>query len=130
MERNPNEQVTPCLRPGCGRKLSAPASVSRGYGPACWTKIRKAAASAEVDGFTEDQHAKAVELIADGGIVPTSRPGVYAAASSDGSTYYVVNLADPGCTCAAGQHGRACYHLAAARILQAAAAATTTRKAA
>ena len=130
MERNPNEQVTRCLRPGCGRKLSAPASVSRGYGPTCWSRIRHAAVSAEVDGFTEDQHAKALELIADGGIALTSRPGVYAAASSDGSTFYVVNLSGPGCTCAAGLHGRACYHLAAARILQAAAATTTTKKAA
>ena len=108
--------------------MTAPASVSRGYGPTCWAKIRKAATEQALAGFTEDQHAKALELIADGGIVPTSRPGVYAAASSDGSTFYVVNLVGPGCTCAAGLHGRACYHLAAARILQAAAA--TTRKAA
>ena len=123
-----NQHQARCLRPGCGRKLSAPASVSAGYGPRCLAKIRKAVREQELTGFTEDQHAKALELIADGGIVPTSRPGVYAATSSDGSMYYVVNLADPGCTCAAGQHGRACYHLAAARILQAAAA--TTRKAA
>ena len=120
------DQQVKCLR--CGRVLRSPKSIAGKYGPVCAAKIRKAATEQALTGFTEDQHAKAVELIADGGIVPTSRPGVYAATSSDGSTYYVVNLADPGCTCAAGQHGRACYHLAAARILQAAAA--PTRKAA
>jgi hypothetical protein len=67
-----------------------------------------------------EQHAKMAELIEDGGIIPTSRPGVYAAASSDGSTVYVTDVKAAGCTCKAGQNGRDCYHLAAALVLDAA----------
>ena len=30
-------KTTPCKR--CGRKLTAPKSISRRYGPVCWVKI-------------------------------------------------------------------------------------------
>lgn len=113
-----------CLRPGCGRKLTNPASRRAGYGPVCKRRIRQAVTSAVAK---DEQLAKAVELIEDGGIVPVSRPGVFAAASSDGTTIYVVDVNAGTCTCPAGQHGRYCYHLAAAQILT---AATLRRRAA
>jgi hypothetical protein len=93
---------------------SAPAS-----GRICRTKIRRTVAIV-ADAMKPEQHAKMTELIEDGGIVPVSRPGVYAATSSDGSTVYVVNVNESTCTCKAGQNGRDCYHLAAALVLDAA----------
>lgn len=63
---------------------------------------------------------KARALIEDGGIYRTSRPGIYSAVSSDGSTTYLVHAS--GCTCPAGQRGRyLCYHRAAVAILNGAA---------
>lgn len=106
---------------GCGRKLTAATSIARGRGPVCRAKVRRAATNAESD-VKAEQHAKAVELIEDGGIVPVSRPGVYAASSSDGSTIYLADAAAGTCTCKAGERGRLCYHLHAARILDAATA--------
>jgi uncharacterized Zn finger protein len=108
----------------CGRTLRAARSIAARRGPTCRAKIRAAARTADVNA---GQLAKAVELIDDGGIVPVSRPGVYAATSSDGTTIYVVNLTDATCTCPAGQHGRYCYHMVAATILH---TARTSRRAA
>jgi Family of unknown function (DUF6011)/SWIM zinc finger len=110
----------------CGRTLRAARSRALGRGPTCRAKIRRAAQAAQTD-VKPEQLAKAVELIDDGGIVPVSRPGVYAATSSDGTTIYVANLNDGTCTCKAGQHGRYCYHLLAASILR---TARTSRRAA
>jgi excisionase family DNA binding protein len=62
---------------------------------------------------------KARQLIEDGGIRPTSRPGFYKAVSSDGIVTYLVHRA--GCTCPAGQRGKhTCYHRIAVEILTAA----------
>lgn len=113
-----------CLRPGCGRKLTAAKSRREGYGAVCKRRIRDAAATVVAP---DEQMAKAAELIDDGGIVPVSRPGMYAATSSDGTTIYVIDVNAGACTCKAGQHGRYCYHLAAAQILT---AATLRRRAA
>jgi hypothetical protein len=107
-----------CLRRG--RKLTASSSVSAGYGPTCRARVRKAVATIELPGTKDEQHAKAIELIEAGGIVPSSRPGVFFAVSSDGSTVYVADLGEGTCTCKAGQKGRACYHLPAARLIAAA----------
>lgn len=115
-----------CMRPGCGRKLTSAKSIAAGYGPVCLARIRNAAATVELPGVKPAQHDKALELIADGGIVPTSRPGVFAAVSSDGTTTYLTDAGTGTCTCKAGQAGRYCYHLAAAAILTAA----STRRAA
>ena len=109
----------------CGRTLRAARSIAARRGPTCAAKIRRAAKASDAK---PEQLAKAVELIDDGGIVPVSRPGIYAATSSDGTTIYVVSLPDQTCTCPAGQHGRYCYHLAAATILQT--ARTSRRRAA
>ena len=113
-----------CLR--CGRKLTAARSVSEGMGRTCRVRVREAAATIELPGVKPEQHARALELIADGGIVPTSRPGVFAAVSSDGTATYIVSVTDGTCSCMAGQKGRYCYHLAGAQILTAA----STRRAA
>jgi len=109
----------------CGRRIWAAASVAAKRGSGCRAKIRAAIKASDVKA---EQLAKAAELIDDGGIVPVSRPGVYAASSSDGTTIYVVNLNDQSCTCPAGQHGRYCYHLTAAAILNI--ARTSRRRAA
>ncbi|MEU8040891.1 helix-turn-helix domain-containing protein [Streptosporangium sp. NPDC049078] len=62
---------------------------------------------------------KARELIESGGILPTSRPGIYTAVSSDGAVTYLVHRC--GCSCPAGARGKhLCYHRAAAAILAAA----------
>jgi uncharacterized protein DUF6011 len=104
-----------CLRPGCGRKLTNPASRAAGYGPVCRRRIRDAAALVIAKA---EQITKAAALIEACRIVPCE-PGVYAATSSNGAdTYYVADAET--CTCPAGERARYCYHLAAAQILTAA----------
>ncbi|MGP3917716.1 helix-turn-helix domain-containing protein [Nonomuraea sp. 10N515B] len=78
-----------------------------------------------LDGFKPQAIDKARALIEDGGILPTSRPGLYTAVSSDGTTTYLTHHA--GCTCPAGQRGKyPCYHRAAVALLE----AVTARRAA
>jgi hypothetical protein len=116
-------QATPtrCLR--CGRKISAPASVSAGYGPVCRSLIRKAVATIRIEDVSDAQHSKAVELIEAGGLVPSARPGVFFAVSSDGTTNYITDTGAGTCTCKAGERGRRCYHLIAGHLVGAATAA-------
>jgi hypothetical protein len=104
-----------CLR--CGRKLTR----SLSYGPTCLRKIRAAAASAELAGMKPEQRAKAAGHLEDGGLVPAGRPGLFLAASSDGSNSYLVDVPAGTCLCRAGQKGHSCYHLAGGRIVTAAA---------
>jgi hypothetical protein len=109
-----------CLR--CGRQLRAARSVEAGYGRTCQARIRAAALAAAIADFTVAQVEKARELIADGGLVPTNRAGVYRAVRSRGDVTYLVTP-DGVCNCAwALRSGLAagCYHVAAARILDAA----------
>jgi hypothetical protein len=73
---------------------------------------------ADLTDYKPFQIDRARELIEQGGILPTSRPGIWTAVSSDGTTTYLVHAAT--CTCPAGQKGRACYHRAAVAILNAA----------
>jgi hypothetical protein len=110
--------ATRCLR--CRRALTAAASVGAGYGPGCRARIRGAALATSPAEFTAGQIARAPELLADAGLIPTSRAGVYQSVSSDGATIYLTHGA--GCTCPAGTrgNGRICYHRAAAWILGAA----------
>lgn len=68
--------------------------------------------------FSGAQIEKAVELIEHGQIVRDGR--VYRVTASDGHTHYDVDPYRQTCTCTAGQHGRRCYHLAAASYLAAA----------
>jgi len=102
-----------CLR--CERAYRRGAALRR-------ARIRAAAKAEAVKDFTPVQVEKAEELIADGGLVPTTRGGVYRAVSSKGDVTYLVT-ADGVCNCAwALRSGRAagCYHVAAARIIEAA----------
>jgi hypothetical protein len=99
-----------CLR--CGRKLTA----STGYGPVCLRKIRAGAVEQARADFTADQQAKADELIRDGGIVPTTRQGVFRSVSSKGDETYLTHSA--ACNCPGGLRAkRPCYHQLAARVL-------------
>ncbi|MER7131234.1 helix-turn-helix domain-containing protein [Streptosporangium saharense] len=75
--------------------------------------------TADVTDFKPAAIDKARELIEQGGILPTRRPGIYTAVSSDGTTTYLVHRS--ACSCPAGARGRfRCYHRAAVAILQAA----------
>ncbi|MFB4273002.1 helix-turn-helix domain-containing protein [Nonomuraea sp. GTA35] len=75
-------------------------------------------AAPSLGGFKPAAIDKARALIEDGGIVRRSRPGMFSAVSSDGSTTYLVHAS--GCTCPAGLRGKyACYHRAAVAILTA-----------
>ena len=118
---SPTDKPAKCLR--CGHKLRAASSIAAKYGPVCRARIRLAAITEAVRGFAQAQVDKARELIADGGLVPTSRPGVFRAVSSKGDGTYLTHPAT--CSCAAARRGRAtpCYHSLAASILVAAKAA-------
>jgi len=84
-------------------------------------RVRLAAMTEAVKGFAQAQVEKARELISDGGIVATKRPGVFRAVSSNGTDQYLVHSAV--CSCPAGLRSVRCYHRAAASILLAAKAA-------
>jgi len=75
--------------------------------------------TADVTDFKPAAIDKARELIESGGILPTSRPGIYTAVSSDGAVTYLVHRC--GCSCPAGARGKhLCYHRAAVALVQAA----------
>lgn len=104
-----------CTR--CGRTLTAATSVARGYGRGCQAKIRAAAVAAP---HKATQVAKALELVADGGIVPvrTRHTKVFAVVSTSGTGRYLT--APQACNCKAGLNGRyVCYHRIAAQLLAA-----------
>jgi hypothetical protein len=103
---------------GCGRRLTAPASVAAERGRRCRARLRDAAA---VAGAGAEQVAKALELIADGGIVPTSHAGVFRTVGSKGDVIYLTH--SNACTCPSGLHrltASICYHSLAVRIILAA----------
>ena len=107
------EHTAKCLR--CGRKLR----VSKTYGPVCRAKIRLAALNEAIRGFASAQVDKARELISDGGLIPTGRPGIFRAVSSNGVDTYLVSAKGP-CACPHGLRALAakfCYHVCSARIL-------------
>jgi hypothetical protein len=113
--------IAQCLR--CGRKLTARASVSAGYGRVCRARIARAAQVADLSAFHGWQAEKAREAIEMRAVVPSSRPGLYASVSGDRVTVYLTDAAEGSCTCKAAASGCRCYHLAAALILSAAAPA-------
>lgn len=66
--------------------------------------------------YSTRQVDDALELIAEGAIVPVRRIS-FTSVSSDGMDLYATT--PHTCTCPAGEHGRTCYHTAAARLLSA-----------
>lgn len=119
MDAENTTETANCHR--CGRRLTSSASVARGYGRTCRAKVREAAKVVDLTEYKAFQAAKAEELIEQGGIVPTARPALYLAVSSDGTSRYMVDATEHSCSCPAGDKGRRCYHLLAADILTAAA---------
>jgi hypothetical protein len=111
-----NSHPVSCLR--CGRTLRSAASIRHGYGAWCRARIRAAAIAEAVKDFSAAQVDKARELIADKGIVPANRAGIFRAVSSDGTQNYLVAVSG-NCNCRAGLLARPCYHVAAARMVTA-----------
>jgi uncharacterized Zn finger protein len=68
--------------------------------------------------YSPAQVDRAYELVSDGGIQHDGDDR-FTAVSSDGTTRYVVDLADETCTCPAGQVARPCYHALAADMVAA-----------
>lgn len=116
MTENAEAQPTTCNCRRCGRKLTSLDSISRGYGPTCFSKIAK---SAKASTDKPNQVAKAIELIEVGGIVAVHHGRAFRVVASNGTDTYLT--APSACTCAAGLRGRyGCYHRTAAAILTAA----------
>ncbi|MFI6304294.1 DUF6011 domain-containing protein [Amycolatopsis thailandensis] len=108
--------TTRCTR--CGRVLRSATSIARGYGRTCQAKVRAAAKSSA---HKRAQVEKAVELIADGGLVLVRRAKtrVFQVVASNGTDRYLT--APNACTCKAGLAGRfVCYHRIAAQLVTAA----------
>lgn len=115
-------QTTTDPRPRCTKcrhVLRTAKSIALGYGPTCMRRIKSNAAVAAED-FKPVQVEKALELITDGGLVPSIRPRLFFAVSSRGDENYLINTIDNSCNCKAGRNGHRCYHLAAAQIVLAA----------
>jgi hypothetical protein len=116
----PTEHTAKCQR--CGRvrhfHSAAAARSAKPYGRVCGALVRLAMFNEAIRGFAAAQVDKARELISDGGIVATGRPGVFRAVSSKGDEQYLVHSAV--CNCPAGLRSVRCYHRAAASILLAA----------
>jgi hypothetical protein len=117
---NTEVRTAKCLR--CGRtrnfRTAAAAAKASPHGRICRARILAAALTEAVRDFTARQVEKARELIADGGLVPTSRPGVFRAVSSDGLRTYLTSARS--CGCAHGLHTvkeARCLHSIGARIL-------------
>lgn len=113
-----NAKVTETRCSNCGRRLTAKRSVADGKGRACKAKLRRAAVAEATEGVKADLVVKAVELLADNGLVQI-RPRVFKSMSSDGTRTY--RTAREACTCPAGIRGKyLCYHRVAASIALAA----------
>ena len=104
------DQPAQCRR--CKRhNLRTPASRALGIGPRC------AAIEAATAGLNDEQAAKALEAIADGAVIRTSRPGIANVVSDDGSEVYTVS-ASGQCNCRWGRQRisatvKTCWHPAA-----------------
>ncbi|MFD5245024.1 DUF6011 domain-containing protein [Amycolatopsis sp. NPDC058340] len=108
--------TTRCTR--CGRVLRSTTSIARGYGRTCGARI---AAAAKLAAHKPAQVEKAVELIADGGLVLVRRrrTPVFAVVASNGVDRYLT--AAQACNCKAGLRGiSTCYHRIAAQLVTAA----------
>lgn len=105
----------PCLR--CGRRLTDPKAIARGYGRTCARRIHDAELAA-VDLVKPSQLADAVELVETGSVVPVAGHR-FLTLASDGVTRYETDPYSQTCTCTAGQYGRRCKHIVAAALIAA-----------
>jgi hypothetical protein len=99
-----------CIR--CGRTLRSEASMTRGMGPTCASKVAKATVDTKAATLT-----KARELIELAALVPVKGRHVFRVVSSKPDQTYLT--AARNCTCPAGIRGRECYHTVAVRLLAA-----------
>ena len=107
-----NTSPVTCRRPGCGRRLTSPASIARGMSRAC--AIKEALRLALVP-YSPAQRAKAEELIISKRIKPArDRDGMYLATASDKVTKYWCSALS--CPC---RSPGPCYHMAGAAIFDA-----------
>ena len=81
----------------CGRGLTDPRSIARGYGPKCFARMRAVAATHKPEALR-----KALELIADGGMVSVHGGRAFIVVSSSGTDTY--RTAPTGCKMGEGQH--------------------------
>ena len=79
---NTTKTTARCAR--CNRPLRSARALRTGYGP-CYTMVR--AAARRSCPAQAHQVAKAVELLEDGGVVPTTRTGVYYTVGTKGEIY-------------------------------------------
>lgn len=107
--------TTRCHR--CGRTLTDPASVARGYGPGCVRKLKAAAQALDTRPYSQAQLSRAARVIERGGVEATAIPGVWLVT---GNGLYVTEPDTARCSCPAGRNHRHCYHLAASTIVAAA----------
>jgi ribosomal protein L37E len=117
------EHTAKCQR--CGRtrrfRTATAACTAKPYGRICQARILLAAVNDAIRGFARHQVDKARELIADGGLIPTGRPGIFRAVSSDGERSYLTS--PQACGCPSGLRrltATNCKHSLAALILVAA----------
>ena len=104
-----------CQRPGCNRKLTSARSIRDGYGRACRAKMAEA-----LRGLSDQQVDEAAEIAENGGVRPTSRPGVFGVSSGDWTAEYRTTT-DGRCNC---RHGvgmlladdNPCKHVGALRL--------------
>jgi len=102
-------ETVKCSR--CHRPLTSASSIAAEIGPRC------AAIKAATKGLNDKQAEKAIELVADGGVIRV-RKGVYAVASGEGEASYLTALTGQ-CTCAWGLKRssatkKTCAHVGAA----------------
>jgi Family of unknown function (DUF6011) len=110
---------TRCLR--CHRVLRAAKSVAARYGKGCEAKIRQEARERALEGLSDSQRAKAIEIVSDGGAVASNRDGIWQVTSGDGSAVYITT-ADGHCNCRWGLRRtsagiKVCAHVGAVRLV-------------
>lgn len=108
-----------CLR--CHRVLKAARSVAAMLGKGCAAKIRQAARETALEGLNAAQRDKALEIVSDGGAVPSNREGVWHVTSGDGSQAYLTT-GDGHCNCRWGLRRvsadtKVCAHVGAVRLV-------------
>lgn len=106
-----------CTR--CHRALRSATSIAAGMGRTCARKARQeAAARLVLANYSAAQVESVKQVLADGGVQRVDRHR-FEVVASDGVRHYEVNATTASCTCKAAEHGRKCYHVAAAQLVAA-----------